>query len=360
MRGFGVRDAARLRLRAWARLAVLLAALTLSARGELAMAQAYTYSFVQRMPAQYDAVLNLKSLAVLPLKGNDGSNFSAALTGELQALRVGKDPLFTLRNEEGGPPPNKGRNAAAAAASFVVNMGRTLGVNGVVWGDISASAVPTAYKGATTDCSNNSCRQVPVDCVRIDGSYTVFPKIYSVATGQLVYSEPVHKEISVSNCGGVNNAGGGLLGSVASLTNLIGGRQDKVQTPEAIMTTLRTQAVKEIAAKFTPQTRNARIGFKTRAPELDKAGQEQFANAVEFLKSGRPDRACGQFEAMGQGLQTAQVSLLFNLGACREVNGNIRSAQEYYARADSLLTRPDTMINEALKRTDPAAGGRSQ
>jgi Flp pilus assembly protein TadD len=63
----------------------------------------------------------------------------------------------------------------------------------------------------------------------------------------------------------------------------------------------------------------------------------------------RFDRAC---ELWGEArlLSPDSVSLLYNLGVCAELTGNLEQAADLYHKAHKLTTKPDDRITEALKR----------
>jgi hypothetical protein len=313
-----------------------------------AVAQQYVYSFDQRLPSNYDDVFNLPSIGVISLRGPDGQNFAAAIAGELQAVRIGTRPAFSIRTEDSGAAPGKTRKSppdtvyARAAAD-------RLGVKGVLWGTITAAGVSTdKYVGASTICVNKVCSQVPVDCFKYQGSYTVTPVIYAAESGKILYQRMIKRDSVTDVCGGVVQKTS--LGDI--FTGLFGKKkQQEALTPDSIMTAIRLDAAQALISDLTPKTRKAKVGFKTKFPEFDKETQVKLALAVEQLKSGRPDKACGMFEAAGgEGAATRQLSLRYNLAACEEVNGNYKVARQIYEAYDRDHPEVDQMLNDALKR----------
>ncbi len=309
-------------------------------------AQQVQYVFDQRMPGAYEDVMKLTSMGVIPFRGPDGGNFSAAIAGELQALRIGTNPVFNIRTEESGAAPGKSR--ALADANYVRSAGGRLGVKGIVWGTIvSATVGSQKYVGAAQSCSNNTCQTVPVDCVKYEGSYTVTPTIYSVETGKIVYTRQLKKDSVTDVCGGQVQKTS--LGDIFS--GWIGKKKEQqALTTDSILTAMRLDAAKAIVAEISPHSMKVKVGFKAKFPEFDKPTQATLSDAVAQLKSGRADKACGIFESLGNGVNTPQLNLLFNLGACYEVNGNTKVALQLYQTYDSKMTKVDPMINDALKR----------
>ncbi|WP_353229521.1 hypothetical protein [Novosphingobium sp.] len=352
-----------------------------------ARAQQFTYTFDQVIPGSYDEVFNLPSIGVIPLRGSDGQNFAATVAGELQALRIGTRPAFSIRTQDSGAAPGKSRKSppdsiyARAAAD-------KLGVKGVFWGEVTAATVSSNNFNAISEaCSrNNVCSKVTTPCVKYQGTYVVTPSIYAALNSKLLYQKTIKKDVVIDVCAGVvqqassedspnmlgkvgniaNSTGflgsfgstlggvGNALGGIGGLTGLLGKRGKKDEqvavTPESIMTAIRVEAAQAVVSDLTPKTRKAKVGFKTKFPEFDKDTQAKLTNAVDQLKSGRPDKACGIFQTMGEGATTKQLSLRYNLAACEEVNGNPKVARQIYEAYDREQTQVDQMLNDALKR----------
>ena len=315
-----------------------------------ALAQQYVYTFDQRVPGNYDDVFKLPSIGVISLRGADGSNFSAAMAGELQAIRIGNVPAFSVRTEDSGAAPGKSRETSADTV-FARAAANRLGVKGLLWGTVTAAGVATnRYTGENTDCDGSKCRQVPVDCVKYEGSYTVTPVIYSAETGRILYQRQIKRDSVTDVCAGTVRQSS--IGGILSSLNFFGKKkEEQALTPDSIMTAMRLEAVKAIITDLTPQVRKAKVGFKTKFPEFDKDVQARLALAIAQLKSGRPDKACGMFgELAGEGAATPQLSLRFNLAACEEVNGNFTVARQIYQAYDRDHPEVDQMLNDALKR----------
>lgn len=333
------------RMRVWR---ITPAILPLALQAAPASAQQYVYNYDQRLPSNYDEVFNLPSIGVIPLRGADGQNFSAAIAGELQAIRIGTRPAFSIRTEDSGAAPGKSRKSPPDTV-YVRAAGDRLGVRGILWGTITAAGVTAdKYIGSTTACENNTCRQVPIACIKYQGSYTVTPVIYAAETGKILYQRQIKRDSVTDVCGGtVQNSS---LGDIFS--GLFGKKkQEQALTPDSIMTAIRLDAARTVVADLTPKTQKAKVGFKTKFPEFDKETQAKLGLAIAQLKSGRADKACGMFgELGGEGAATKQLSLRYNLAACEEVNGNYSVAKQIYQAYDRDHPQVDQMLNDALKR----------
>ena len=356
-----------------------------------ALADGYVYVFDQRLPGAYDDVFNLPSLGVIPLRGNDGQGFSATIAGELQQVRIGARAAFAIRTEETGAVAGKSRKAPPDSV-FVRAAADRLGVKGIMWGSITASTVQSSnYSKMTQICNGSVCGNVPVQCQKYQGTFVVTPAIYSGDNSRILYQRTIKKDTMIDICAGqvqsdssgdlggtigkvgnlansgsnLSSAAGGVGGAVNSVGSALSGigaiksllgksgkskNEPVAVTPESIMAALRMDAAQEIIADLTPKAHKAKVGFKTRFPEFDKDTQAKLALAIDQLKSGRPDKACGIFQSYGEGAATKQLSLRYNLAACEEVNANYRVAKQLYDAYDKDMTAVDPMLNDALKR----------
>jgi tetratricopeptide (TPR) repeat protein len=80
-----------------------------------------------------------------------------------------------------------------------------------------------------------------------------------------------------------------------------------------------------------------------------KEAEKKFEQGTDFAKHNRFDRAC---ELWGEAriLSPNSVSILYNLGICSEVTGELEQALDLYNKADKLLNKPDENITQALRR----------
>ena len=82
---------------------------------------------------------------------------------------------------------------------------------------------------------------------------------------------------------------------------------------------------------LAPEYREEQVRLLESRSGIAKADHKAFRNAVKLTKND-PIGACFAFEALEAG-NPQDVSILFNLGLCREGEGNLEAAQGYYQRA---------------------------
>lgn len=317
-----------------------------------------------RFRAKYPAVSSVGTIGILGFNGNDGGNFTAALTAQLQGAQIDGSPIFQIKtldslNFKTDTAISKAEVAAA------IRLGQKLGVKLVFTGIVSSATLRQAefYKeetecvestGFLKPCKRSQTKRTP--CQKVTGQYTVSPQAIRVDTGAVVYSEMVSSQGEYSICNGT------LQGEPGNLFGLFG-RKDKnalpaISTPEALLDRLRNEAAALIRQQVAPYTRTVSVTMKNKAAGLSKVDAKNFDGGVAFANAGRMDRACSIFETLHVDPNKANVALLYNLGVCQEVllPDEPGAALEYYAKADQLLSRPDKLVSAAYVRTKAMVG----
>jgi hypothetical protein len=283
--------------------------------------------------------------------------------------------LKTLDGLNYAPPSGKAAtpNAEIAAA---IRAGQKLGVEAVFVGEIISAAISradyTEQRQVCIDKGNkiigcNTMGNVTVQCRKTTVNYSAVPRLIAVGTSKVVYSETVSEEDYFDQCNGElkSKPGETTWADVGcSLAAIFGGckknddpdavkKKAPVSTEEGLIVSVREKVAESIRRSVAPFNFKVDVEFKTEARELPKALQAKFKSAAEFAKANRLDRACSDWEAMGTGLETGSVSLLYNLGVCQEVlvPEDPASARAYFVKADQYLEKPDKLINKALERT---------
>lgn len=90
-----------------------------------------------------------------------------------------------------------------------------------------------------------------------------------------------------------------------------------------------------------------------------KKGQKKFESGLEFAKGNRFDRACELWEEARE-FSPDSPSILYNLGVCVEIKGELEQALELYKKADRQLSKPDDRITAALVRIKKAMEDRKK
>jgi hypothetical protein len=335
--------------------------------GEASAQQAVRYE--ARFEAKYPQIAAEQSIGVINFNGQDGAEFSSILISELQSAAIDQKQVFSVRTMD-SMNYTADNTISNAEVAKTLQLGRKLGVNVIFTGTVTTAAIRTNnFTRSESTCAKSSglfkCDQTvtqKVPCSTTIGQYTVSPRAVKVSTGAVIYAEAVAVQDEYTICNGQVEDPNVSLGSV--FNSIFGGSKKgeasppPVSTPEGLLSKLRSDAAQIIRRHVAPYNRTIEVKLKPKGRNLDKAGQQQFENAVAFAKAGRIDRACSIFETLYAGNNQANVDLLYNMGVCQEalLPDEPSAAFEYYARADQLLQKPDTLISEAYTRTKAMIG----
>ncbi|MBU6952740.1 hypothetical protein [Hahella sp. HN01] len=284
---------------------------------------------------------NIRHIAIFDFSGPDGAVTVKELESLLIEARSRDIPYFkimdhsVMKNLTG----RYSRNANSLdSTNKISSIGRTLGVEGVLLGEVTQSGVhKVKEKKEVNYCSSRNdkgkCTRWSYKTIYCDirtATFTVIPKLIDVEKSRIVYSKSYSGNSTASSCdyNEINYSDNGLV-AIA-----------------------RKNALQDIRLDMAPYHKNMDVIIKSDDDTLSDVLQEKFKGAVEFAEANRMDRACNIWRGMYYGLiPTGNYNLLYNLGVCEEFEGSIACAQALYRRADNLLVEPDEDINEGLRRT---------
>lgn len=317
-----------------------------------------------RFKAKYTNVAGNGPIGVINFSGNDGDNFAAALTSQLQSANLDGAPIFEVKTLDSMNYRSSGVISRAEVAA-AIRLGQKLRVKTVFTGTVTSVAVNStnfvreekvcAETAGFLKCKRYETSRIP--CTKVMGTYAVAPRAINVATGSVMYSEAVSSQGEYTTCNGQVQASGGpsffgLFGSGGAAA------APAVASPDVLLNQLRESAAVSIRRHVAPYNLTVVVKLKEKATGLSKPDNVQFENAVKFASGGRMDRACGMFEALQTDVNKSNVTLLYNLGICQEVllPDEPAAAFAYYSRADQLLSKPDDLVSEAFLRMKAMVG----
>ncbi len=323
--------------------------------------------------AKYPAAAENRKVALIAFGGDEGENFTQDLNSLLQNTFIDGEPYFTVLGEAGSRSATKSSGQEGAAA---IAYGRNLGAEAVYLGTASVTIrdIPREESkevclartgGVVKQCAQSEV--VKVSCRRIEGTYTVAPKVIRVADGKVVYSESISVSDSIDKCDeNTEGAAESLIKALVPGGELLSRLAPKSKpkqtaapiTPESMLVDLRKKAAQQISRHIAPYNGTVKVDFKEKGADIPKAAQAQFKAGLEFAKAGRADRACGIWDALNTSETAESPTLLYNLGACAEVlePDSPRQAMIFYSKADAASATPDPQISTAMTRLQSGSG----
>jgi len=287
------------------------------------------------LPAQSTAAAQLRTIAVLDFQGADGANYATALEATLTQAVFDQARYFNVisRQSLAGRTGISGSSDAAIAAA--IRYGAEIGVDAVYFGDVTN--VDVSQTSQTVEKSRCVEFDGPFDCERreqyntvcytTNATYTVVPKVASVATGVVVYSDTLTGTSSSYHCQEDTNP----------------------KTRDALLAEARTETLGKVRNAVAPRNGQAKVDLVETATLGDRQDQAAFDGAVAFAKAGRMDRACGAWELLLDTYPTT-FEILYNTAVCAEVSGDFSRALDMYGQLDAGLVTPNKKVTDALAR----------
>lgn len=288
------------------------------------------------MPARFSEAAQYRKIAVLPFdspRNSKLSGFHLEVESALAGVHVDGRPFFELLDRttiEKVLQEHRLSLSALMDPSSTLRIGKLLGARGIYIGSVAAPRISEEYyREERTRCLDDNCKRVStynVTCLERTVYFSFTPRLIDVENGRVVYSRTISSSATSSGC-----------------------RDTTPPQPAAeLLQEAKNTAIKDFVMDVAPYYVSMSLKLMD-SDEGIKSSQDRkkFQSALEFAKAGRMDRACKLWEEIEN---TGAVSVMYNLGVCREIEGNIHKALEFYRKADSMLHKPDRNINEAIQR----------
>ncbi len=312
------------------------------------------------LPAQYYEASQIKEVAVLPFDGTGGKEFAAEIESALASVNIGDKQYFSIVDRvrlDKVLSEMKLSQSALVDEGTAAKVGKLVGAKGIYTGVISEAGIEeskyteerrrctrtvtkrdkTGKTYTTTEdyilgkyekCAGNIERYT-ASCIKRIAIFNFTPKLIEVETSKVIYSNSIKKSIDVSACSD-------------SQKPITGGAELLGKARELARQTFRTDVAPHyITVDIKLMDTKEGVGAKDARAKLEQG--------VAFAKSERLDRAC---ELWGEAriLAPNSPAIMYNLGVCSEITGDLEKSLDLYRKADKLLTKPDEKITAALVR----------
>lgn len=305
------------------------------------------------VPAKSMDAAKLRQVAVLPFDGPGGREFAAEIEGLLAGVYIDDSQYFALTDRtalEKTLSEMKLSMTGLVDPKTAAEVGKMVGAKGIYTGVITSSkTVDSHYTEKRGKCVHKLIKydksgkareeclkwadERSVSCTKRNATFSFIPKLVEVETGRVVYA---------------NNITGTADSSVCQDSEKpLATEQELIQRAKEIAKAALRKDVAPSFITFEINLMDSTEGIKS------KKAQKKFESALEFAKGNRMDRAC---ELWGEIriLAPNSPSVLYNLGACSEVAGDLEDALDLYKKADRLLMSPDDRMTSALGRVTKA------
>ncbi len=276
----------------------------------------------------------IRRIAVLPFEGNkiDGRSLASEIEAELLSVRLkGKRYFKLITRSDIDKVLNELKFSSSGMTERPTELGRLLNAEGILTGYVDYSYVSSPYyerryaclktkgSGMIKECTKY--RKYYVKCNVRNVKFLFIPKLIDVARGEIVYSKKIEKTAKAKHCEDYSNP-------MVSFGELL--------------SQARKEAIRELVIDIAPH--NMRVVVEFMDDDEGIGEKKEFEIALELAKEGRLEKSCSLFYQ----LRSRNYAVLYNLGICAELNGDLEKAESYYRKAMKL--RKDERIEKALSR----------
>jgi hypothetical protein len=295
-------------------------------------------SFTVDEPAKNPSAAKLRSVAVMEFTGPFGHVFTSSMDAMLRSANYEGYPWFDVS------PYRREAYGFSASRSDAISMGEDLGVEAVWFGEVYSSndqSYPFLKEkrrcvewDGLFDCERRET--YTVECVDIEADVEVHAMLVEVATGRIVADRTLRDYDDDRVC---REAYGRRHNSERPrhhtpyyddhhFGNGWGSSERGRKMARRMVAGLSHKLRKEVAP--FQRTAYARLMETPTTPYVEL--NSGFASALVEAKSGRNQSACRQFESMYDNYPD-DGALIYNMGACAEMFGELDKAGKYYDTA---------------------------
>jgi len=331
---------------------VLLGLLVIISSAVIASCAAPTMRLTVLAPAEYSAASKLQEVAVLPFDGKEGKEFATELEGVLASINIGNKQYFALVDRakiDHLLSEMKLGQTGLIDSNKAAKVGKMVGAKGIYTGAVTETdATDSGYAEKRTRCvatvtkydrkgkpyeECSKYQEYSVRCTKRTATFAVTPKLIEVETSRVVYANNLTGSADSNSCSDSNSP---------------------LKTASELISTAKNQATAKLKKDIAPHYESFSVQLMdSKAGITNDDAINKFKQGIDFAKNNRFDRAC---ELWGEAriLSPNSPSIIYNIGLCMEVTGELNQAQDLYTKSDKMLSKPDDRITLALSRIKAA------
>lgn len=353
----------------------------------------------QTAPEGLPAGMQMKRVAVLDFQGPGGKAVASWIESSIEQHEFNGKRYFTVLNDSRAKrliAAYEQRHHGEVQPDTAARLGRQIGAEGIMFGEVTRSAVDMTYfdktgKGCLARDKDGKCTKegdVPMRCTKLDAHVAINLHMLNVRTARVVYSRGRSGDDSGELCRqhdsrqtAERRAANGRNENARhdneqrdsreswreerrreerlreerrreehrrEALHREERRQDEARGNDLIAMA-RVRALKDFLHDIAPRNGEETVLLKNDLDSIPEARKERFKQASAFAFDGRMDRACEIWQSM-RDEGSRNLSVTFNLAICAEVDGRLDRALSLMTEADRSLPRPDYDVNRSLER----------
>jgi|Deesub1362A_J573_1020465.scaffolds.fasta_scaffold17240_1 curli biogenesis system outer membrane secretion channel CsgG len=199
------------------------------------------------------------------------------------------------------------------------------------------------------DCEKSIRYFVP--CVKRKAHFSISYKVVDVESAQVIYADHIETTSDESKACNetikIKEHADPDIEIIRSI--LFSNRGSQLQDKDDALMQAFTRAMRQVYTSIVPHTMILKVRFKSSDEKSPSWVQESLSSGIKWIENDRVDRACRMWNEV-YSKYPYSVALIYNLGVCSELSGDLKKALKMYEQADSMVTEPDKDINSALNR----------
>lgn len=297
-------------------------------------------------PAEVDRMASTKKVAVGAFS-HDAVGLSKKIEVGLAGKKVdGKSYFTTISRSDINKVIEEQRlqNSGLFDESSSVKMGKLLGAQALISGDISsASMSDKSFYEKRTKCSDEKCKETykySVRCTRRDMAIVAQIKIVDIQKGDIIYAETLSRDGAWKHCSDDTN----VLPSKSYGLNMLA---DEISG--------------SFVQKLVPYYATYRV-LLLDEPDIEYSDkqEDELKYALEYIQHKRYDRAEELLSKLLESTSDKSYVAAYNLAIVKEVQGDLASAKQLCELADSLTIKPVEAVDIAILRINQSISSHIQ
>ena len=319
---------------------------------------ATTYTMRNTAPPKAGAPV-VHRVAVMSFDGDEGNYVSTSLAAMLPRLTYQGSKAYDVLNRESIKEilNEQQFQMTIADPDTMIEFGLLAGIEGGFTGSVKYKESSERYREERSEIKDNKTRKYYVQCVENSYDISVSTKLTDYSTSRILYTKTLPQSITSKKCDDWTSARSSITSFGSSFRS---GDVSYSERPSEAISVLRdsdnpyvimsNNILREIAKDLGEYTvtMNAAVA-KNEKSIKNKNDEANFKNAAEYMEKGNAGRACEEWHKLAANYPSAPY-LVYNLGLCAEIAGDLEGALDYYNAADRYLGSPDKMILSAVSR----------
>ncbi|MEO1656418.1 MAG: CsgG/HfaB family protein [Pseudomonadota bacterium] len=248
-----------------------------------------------------------------------------------------------------------GRQASSGLLdrSTVVELGRLTAAEIVLYGDmlaygVSAERTRETRRVCRNQDSKGKCQaygDVSISCLIRSASVSFTGRVVSLSDGRILASSPAAGSEKIKQCDGEAPR---RIGEGESFWSAL--FQSATANPPSdaeLLNASAGEAVSLFIREVAPYQENMIVAWRTSGSNLSSEGRARMAGAIEFVQQGQTAEGCGRMFDLAR--TERDFDLIYNVGVCNEIQGNLEQALTIFYGLQQQLVSPDNNVSKRIE-----------